>query len=111
VFFGSTYRPLWIGLGTVSLDLLFAVLITSLLRRHLGYRAWRATHWAAYAAWPAALLHTLGAGTDVGTGWMRLSVTACVLVVLGAVVVRVGGRDPAARDQARRHRPRALRAQ
>jgi methionine sulfoxide reductase heme-binding subunit len=52
--FGSTYRPLWVGLGAVSFDLLVAVVITSLLRRRLGYRAWRATHWAAYASSPGA---------------------------------------------------------
>ena len=60
--FGSAYRPLWLGFGAVAFDLLIAVTITSLLRRRLGYRAWRATHWAAYACWPVALLHGLGTG-------------------------------------------------
>ena len=50
--FGSKYRPLWLGLGTVAFDLLIAIVLTSLLRRRLGYRAWRTTHWLAYASWP-----------------------------------------------------------
>ena len=49
--FGATYRPLWIGLGTVGLDLLLAVVVTSLLRTRIGLRGWRAVHWFGYAAW------------------------------------------------------------
>ena len=41
---------LWLGLGAVALDLLLAVVLTSLLRDRLPYRAWRAVHWLAYAS-------------------------------------------------------------
>jgi hypothetical protein len=87
--FTSAYRPVWLGLGTVAFDLLLAVIITSLLRRRLGYGAWRATHWLAYASWPVALIHGLGTGTDAKTHWMLLLTAGCVAVVLAAVVVRV----------------------
>jgi sulfoxide reductase heme-binding subunit YedZ len=86
--FTGTYRPLWLGLGAVAFDLLIAVVITSVLRRRLGYRVWRLTHWAAYACWPVALLHTLGTGSDIKFGWMLVVVALCVAVVLAAVVVR-----------------------
>src|ERR1700761_3219275 len=43
--FVTPYRPLWMGLGTLAFDLLLAITITSLVRRRLGYRAWRAVHW------------------------------------------------------------------
>ncbi len=86
--FTSAYRPLWLGLGAVAFDLLIAVMVTSLLRRRLGYRAWRLTHWAAYACWPVALLHTLGTGSDVKFGWMLVIVALCVAAVLAAVLVR-----------------------
>src|SRR5215468_9717258 len=56
--FAGRYRPVWLGLGTLGTDLLLAVLVTSLLRHRLGWRAWRGVHWLAYAAWPAALAHT-----------------------------------------------------
>ena len=55
---------MWLGLGAVSFDLLLAVLITSVLRRRLGYRSWRAVHWLAYASWPVAVIHGIGTGTD-----------------------------------------------
>src|ERR1700761_6219679 len=61
--FRSPYRPLWLGLGAVGTDLLLAVVATSLVRLRLGYRAWRAVHWAAYGCWPIALVHALGTGT------------------------------------------------
>ena len=60
--FVSTYRPLWLGLGTLAFDLILAIAITSLVRRRLGYRTWRAVHWLAYVSWPIAVLHTLGTG-------------------------------------------------
>ena len=59
----STYRPIPVALGVISVDLLIAVIITSLLRDRIGFRAWRAVHWLAYAAWPLAVAHSLTAGT------------------------------------------------
>ena len=52
--FVSVYRPIWVGLGAVASDVMIALIVTSLLRRRFGYRAWRATHWLAYACWPIA---------------------------------------------------------
>ncbi len=92
--FGSAYRPLWLGFGAVAFDLLLAVVITSLLRRQLGYGPWRATHWLAYASWPVALVHGLGSGSDTKTHWMLLLTAVCVAVVLAAVAVRVSAGWP-----------------
>jgi sulfoxide reductase heme-binding subunit YedZ len=91
--FGATYRPLWVGLGAVAFDLMLAVVVTSLLRRHIGHRAWRATHWLAYACWPVALVHGLGSGTDAGTTWMRVVTGVCVAIVAAAVLGRLSQRD------------------
>ena len=92
--FGSAYRPLWLGLGAVGFDLLIAIAITSLLRRRLGYSAWRATHWLAYASWPVALVHGLGTGTDTRTHWMLVLAAGCVAVMLAAVLFRVSAGWP-----------------
>ena len=86
--FVSAYQPLWLGLGTVAFDLLLVVLVTSLLRRRIGHRAWRAVHWLAYACWPVALLHGIGIGTDAGTDWMTWLTVACVAAVLTAAGIR-----------------------
>jgi len=93
--FHSTYRPVWLGLGTVGFDLMAAVTITSLLRDRIGYRAWRAIHWLAYVGWPLALVHSYGTGTDPKTHWMLLLTTLCIAVVLTAVVARLTAGWPA----------------
>ena len=92
--FRSPYRPLWLGLGAVSFDLLIALVVTSLMRRRLGYRSWRAVHWLAYASWPVAVLHGLGTGTDVKSWWMLLLTVICVAAVVVAVLIRIGRSAP-----------------
>jgi methionine sulfoxide reductase heme-binding subunit len=87
--FVSRYRPVWLGLGAVSFDLLLALVATSLLRARLGYRAWRIVHWLAYASWPVALLHALGTGSDARLGWLAVLGFACFALVAGSVVARV----------------------
>jgi sulfoxide reductase heme-binding subunit YedZ len=86
--FVGTYRPFWLGLGTLGLDLIVALVATSLLRARLGVRAWRAVHWLAYACWPVALLHGLGTGTDAGQLWLRAIAAGCAATVLAGVVWR-----------------------
>jgi hypothetical protein len=86
--FTSAYRPVWLGFGAVAFDLLLAVAVTSLVRRRLGYRAWRGVHWAAYASWPVALLHGLGTGSDTKAGWMLVFTGVCVIAVIVSVVAR-----------------------
>lgn len=91
--FDTAYRPLWLGLGAVAFDLLLALVITSLIRRRLGYRTWRAVHWLAYASWPVAVLHGLGTGSDTKVWWMLLLTAACVAVVAVAVCWRIAAAE------------------
>ena len=53
--FISAYRPVWLGLGALALDLLTAVVVTSLVRRHLSHGVWRAVHLTSWVAWPVAV--------------------------------------------------------
>jgi len=62
---------------------------TSLVRKRLGYRAWRRVHWLAYACWPVAVTHGLGIGTDRSATWVLVLSMACILAVLGTAVWRV----------------------
>ncbi|WP_206319751.1 ferric reductase-like transmembrane domain-containing protein [Streptomyces zingiberis] len=102
--FVSSYRPLWVGLGAVALDLLLAVAVSSALRHRLGHRRWKAVHWLAYAAWPVALLHGIGTGTDTRLGPQQLLYAGCLLTVLAAAGWRLGraGRLPGAARRTRR---------
>jgi methionine sulfoxide reductase heme-binding subunit len=82
---------LWIGLGAVSFDLLVALVATSLVRRHIGPRWWRAVHWLAYACWPAALAHSIGAGPGLHPGRLFDLAVCCVAAVLAAGCWRLIG--------------------
>ncbi|WP_314145853.1 ferric reductase-like transmembrane domain-containing protein [uncultured Leifsonia sp.] len=90
-FLGTT-KPFWLGLGTVAVDLMLAVVLTALLRRWIGRRVFKAVHWASYAMWPVAIAHTLGTGTDASAGWLLLLSGACLLVVVIAVLWRLSAR-------------------
>jgi hypothetical protein len=87
--FAARYRPVWLGFGAVAFDLLLALIVTSLLRARLGFRAWRVVHWLAYASWPVALVHALGTGSDARAGWFGLVALASAGAVVLAVAVRV----------------------
>jgi len=91
--FASPYRPVWLGLGALAFDLLLALTITSLLRARVGLRLWRAVHWLAYAAWPLALVHGLGTGSDSRFGWLAILTLGCAAAVAAAVAVRLLGAD------------------
>ena len=68
--FASPYRPLWTGLGTVGVDLMLAVGVSSALRQRISPRTWRGIHWLAYGSWPVAMAHSLGMGTDAAARWL-----------------------------------------
>jgi predicted ferric reductase len=87
--FTSGYKPLWLGLGAISLDVVLALIVTSLLRAHISRRVWRAVHWLAYAAWPSALVHSLGSSNDLHRGILLYLAIGCSVVVVAAVVWRV----------------------
>ena len=85
----SSYRPLPVALGVIALYLFAAVLATSLLRKHVGQRAWRAIHWTSYALWPLAFLHGTLAGTDALAPWMLAIDLACAVAVALSLAWRI----------------------
>jgi len=99
--FGSGYRTFWLGLGALAVELMLAVVATSLLRRWIGQRAWRAVHWLAYAVWPMAVVHGVGTGTDAFTLWSMAITIACVAAVVLALMWRLdfARRDPLAQEK------------
>jgi methionine sulfoxide reductase heme-binding subunit len=88
--FVSAYRPFWLGLGVVAAQLVVALVVSSALRPLLGFRAWRALHWLAYASWPVAIVHATGTGTDAPAWWSLAIVAGCTLAVVSAVGWRLG---------------------
>jgi methionine sulfoxide reductase heme-binding subunit len=87
--FTSAYRSLWIGLGTVSVDVLLLVIVTSLFRRHMHQRGWRVVHWLAYLAWPLAFVHSLYAGDDTRLDAVAALDWCCLATVLAVLAARL----------------------
>jgi sulfoxide reductase heme-binding subunit YedZ len=97
--FTSGYETLWVGLGTLAVDVLVAVVVTSWWRHRIPERAWRAVHYAAYLLWPMALVHGLVLGT-ADEALLLGTTVLCGLVGVGAVLWRLLARPH--HDRARR---------
>jgi methionine sulfoxide reductase heme-binding subunit len=106
--FASGYERFWLGLGAVSLDIMLAMIVTSLLRGRLNRVLWRAVHLLAYASWPVAFAHSIGSSKDLQQGWMLVLAIGCVMIILAAAVWRLAH---AARQVPRAGRVAAIFAQ
>jgi DMSO/TMAO reductase YedYZ heme-binding membrane subunit len=88
-FLGS-YSRWWLGVGAVSLDLLIAIVITSLIRQRFNHLRWRLIHLMSYLAWGLGVAHGVGIGTDAFTVW-GMSINAVSVGLVAAFgVIRVG---------------------
>jgi len=85
----SSYERFWLGLGAVSLDLMLAAIVTSLLRRHLSRRAWRAVHLLAYLSWPVAWFHSVFSSGDLRHGALFILAICCAIAVVGGALWRL----------------------
>jgi sulfoxide reductase heme-binding subunit YedZ len=107
--FAGTAQALMLGLGTLALDMFAAVIVSSLLLRHISRATWRAIHWLGYGVWPLAFVHMLGMGSDSGTIWLRAIAFASLVAMALALAWRAGLTNSGAREASRnppaRHRP------
>ncbi len=87
--FASGYERLWLALGAISLDIMLAMIVTSLLRGRLNRILWRAVHLLAYASWPVAFAHSIGSSKDLQQGWMLDMAIGCAVIVAAAVIWRL----------------------
>jgi sulfoxide reductase heme-binding subunit YedZ len=101
----TSYRPFWLALGTVALELLLAVAASNLLRKRIGHMRWRRVHYLTFVVWIASTAHGVGAGTDATAGWLRSLYLVSIGSVALALTWRVGrGAVTPARAPARRGR-------
>ncbi len=90
----SKWHPVAVAWGVVGLYLLVAVELTSLARRWLPRRLWRAVHFASFPLFLTATVHGLSAGTDAHGPAVFVGVTAVVAVTVCLVAVRVEASRP-----------------
>ena len=94
--FRAPYGTLAIGLGTLSVDVLVVVTITSFFKRRMQPELWRWLHRLAYAAFAMIFLHAVLGGSDFSDPAVSAITwaTAAALAVLGVTRV-LWGRLPA----------------
>jgi predicted ferric reductase len=94
----STYRPVAVALGILTLYAAGALYGSFWLRRLVGYRTWRVLHYGSFVAFTLATLHGILSGADSGMAWMIAVYAVAVATVLALLVYRLAGRrQPAAR--------------
>jgi sulfoxide reductase heme-binding subunit YedZ len=81
--FAIGYRPAFTGLGILGGYLAAALGLSFYLRRRIGPRLWRRVHRLTVVVWGLAMVHVVGAGTDVSSPWLR----AMLLAIAAPVVV------------------------
>jgi sulfoxide reductase heme-binding subunit YedZ len=77
--FVSGYKTFWTSMGIVAGWSLIALGLSYYVRDRIGAQRWRKLHRFTALAWILGLAHSLGEGTDAGTGWF-LVMTAIVTV-------------------------------
>lgn len=84
----APYRPLWVGLGIVAVELMVLVYVSFSQRKRIGARNWRRLHWSTYGIFAALLVHGLMSGTDTAEPWARGIYVGAVGVVVTATAWR-----------------------
>jgi sulfoxide reductase heme-binding subunit YedZ len=87
--FAMGYEPFFTGLGTIAGYLAVALGLSFYARRRIGAKLWRKAHRATVVVYVLAIVHTLGAGTDAGSAWLRAFMLATGVPILALFVARV----------------------
>src|SRR5437773_12462628 len=82
--FASGYERLWLALGAISLDIMLAMIVTSLLRGRLTRILWRAAPLLAPPRRPVAFARSLGSRQGLQPGWVLGLAARCARHVLAA---------------------------
>ena len=72
-FATQSYKPIWVGVGQISLYLWIIITASFYIRRRIGHRLWRTIHYASFVTFLIALLHSLASGSDSGADWVQWS--------------------------------------
>ena len=83
--FALAGQPVWTAVGVVAGWMAAIVTLSFYVRGLIGVAAWRWLHRWTLAVYVLGLAHTLGSGTDAGSGWLlaMLGLTATPVVFAG----------------------------
>jgi methionine sulfoxide reductase heme-binding subunit len=87
--FTMGYEPIFTGLGTVAGYLAVALGLSFYARRRIGAKLWRKAHRATVVVYVLAVVHTLGAGSDAGSSWLRAFMLVTGVPILVLFIARI----------------------
>jgi len=87
--FAMSYRPLFTGLGILAGYLGALLGLSFYARRRIGVKLWRRFHRATVVVWVLGVIHTLGAGSDAATQWLRAFVLLPAIPIVYLTVLRI----------------------
>jgi sulfoxide reductase heme-binding subunit YedZ len=100
--FVMSYRTLFTGLGVVGGWMAALLGLSYYVRRWIGPALWRKAHRATVVVYLLGLVHTLGAGTDAATPWLRWFMVLTAIPMGALFLRRVAGRKPVPQRTPRR---------
>ncbi len=92
--FASSWHPVWVAWGIVSMYLLLAVELTSLARNRMPRKLWHAVHISSLPLFAFSTVHFAGAGTDAGNPFAVFGMILLSGVVFAFLFRRFGRRKP-----------------
>ena len=87
--FSGPYRPIWVGIGQISLAIGLLVLLTFYARRRIGTKRWRSLHYLSFVAYLGATVHGLMAGTDTAAPGIVVGYAVLLAVVAFLLAYRI----------------------
>ena len=77
--FTIDYRPVYVGIGILGGYAAAILGLSFYARKRIGGKRWRKIHRATPVVYAMGLIHTLGAGTDAGSSWLRAFMLATAI--------------------------------
>jgi sulfoxide reductase heme-binding subunit YedZ len=103
--FDMSHAAFWTGLGIIAGWLAALLGLSFYVRRRIGPALWRRLHRWTLAVYVLAVIHTLGAGTDSGSFWLLVIVSATAAPIAVMATVRFLPSDDPPQGRRRRRIP------
>jgi predicted ferric reductase len=88
-FSGSTYRPVQVAFGQISLYLWIIIAASFYVKKRIGVKSWKFIHFFSFILFFIAMVHGITSGTDSGEIWMRVIYWGSAASILFLTVYRV----------------------
>jgi DMSO/TMAO reductase YedYZ heme-binding membrane subunit len=85
----SSWKPVAVAWGVVSMYFLVAIEATSLAMKTLPKRLWRAVHYTSVIVFVLSTIHLLSAGTDRENVVLRIAAATVTAVAVSLLIFRV----------------------